>query len=218
MHKKLLLIAFALVCGQWSAAQEIPFFEGTLTYKVSLAGPQAEVIMQNEPNTQMQMHIKGGNYITLLKGGRYPKTFMFLADSNREYSVNFSEKIAYQYSAFTDRIRREKSRPTAVNTGKTALVNGVECQVYMAKTEDTQFLYFVNDGYRVNTSLFPPKIRARPFFLVPGLEGRIPLKVIKKQRGLTVTQEVEKIDRQEFDPEQFMIPPDFEVRKRDYRQ
>ncbi|MEM7180843.1 MAG: AAA family ATPase, partial [Spirochaetota bacterium] len=160
----------------------------------------SKILMQNEPNTKLTIHIRGGDYISLLKGGRYPKTFMFVADSNREYSINLARKMAFRYSPYSDRSKKEKTRPLAKKTGKTGLVNGIECEIYSVRTEDTQFMYYVHDDYKIDPGSFPKKIRARPFFLVPGLEGKIPLKVVKRQKQLTVTQEVKNIKAQAFNP------------------
>ncbi len=216
MNKYLILLIILLtVSGVYG--QEEPYFEGTISYEVELKGPQAPIIQENEPNTQMQMHIKGASYITVLKGGRYPKTFIFVADSNREYSVNYESKMAYRFSAYSDRVKEQKARPKAVATGQLAMVNEIECEVFKVKTEDSYFLYFVNEAYRVNLALYPEKIRARPFFLIDGLEGRIPLKVIKKQRGLTVTQLAKTIKPKIFDEAQFKIPSNFTVKNRDLR-
>lgn len=215
----ILLVSFCFVASQLLGQEEIApsFFEGSFTYQVKFNGQQAEMLKQNEPNTNMTIHIREGDYITLLKGGRYPKTFMFLADSNREYSIDFSRKLAFRYSRYSDRIRKEKSRPNASPTGQKGTVYNLECDIYKVRTEDTQFLYFVHDDYRVDVSDYPRKLRARPFFLVPGLEGRIPLKVVKKQKALTVIQEVKKITPTTFNPKQFLIPPAFIVKNRDYR-
>lgn len=205
-------------CMLVSFGQDTPSFEGTITYEVELKGPQANIILQNEPNTQMEMHFKDAGYITNLKGGRYPKSFIFVADSNWEYSVDFSARTAYRYSPYTDRMREKKqAEPKVIKTDKTAEVLDVTCQVYKAKVGETYFLYYVNDQYRVDLDAFPEKIRARPFFLIEGLQGRIPLKVVKRQQGLTVVQTASSIKVREFSPEQFEIPPGFTVEKRDYR-
>lgn len=221
MNKLLFLIFFGGVFCQVTYAQDHPYFEGTVSYKVDLKGAQAEILKENQPNTQLVMHIKDGSYISMLKGGENPKTFIFVADSNWEYSVNFSAKVVYKHSRYTDRlkeqIREKKARPKVAATGQVGIVNGIECDIYRVKVDQTYFTYYVSDEYRINPELFPKNIRARPFFLVKGLDGKIPLKVEKKQKGLTVTQTVTKITPQNFSPKQFLIPEDFKFKMRDYR-
>lgn len=192
------------------------YFEGTLQFSVELEGAEAEALKVNEPNTQLTMHLKGGDYIVQLMGGRYPKTFVFLSDSNYEYTFNPSEAKAYRYSIYAD-LNKEKTEARAIATGKTAEVAGVFCQEYQMKTTDAVFLYYVNDAYRVNVSLFPAKPNTKASFLVPGLEGRIPLKTIIRRTGLVSTNTVIKITQRPLKKEQFMIPTGFEVKNRDYR-
>ena len=195
------------------------FFEGTISYKVSFSGSESPFIEANKPNTQLDMHLKGANYIITLKGGQYPKTFLFIADSNREYLVEASKGTAYKFSKFSDRIYHEEldEEPIAKGIGKKSEVNGVLCDIYLMKLPDTHFAYYVNDDYQVDLSAFPDNCNSNASFLVNGLEGRIPLKTIKKQKGLTVTTTFEKIKAQDFDPKQFKIPSSFKVLNRDYR-
>ena len=214
------LVCFGLLAIQasWIPVSE-DFFEGTISYDVAFSGSESPFIEANQPNTHLDMHLKGANYIITLKGGQYPKTFLFIADSNREYLVEASKGTAYKFSKFSDRIYHEEldEEPKAKGIGKKAEVNGILCDIYLLKLPDTHFAYYVNDDYRVDLSAFPDNCNSNASFLVNGLEGRIPLKTIKKQKGLTVTTTYEKIKEQEFDPKQFRIPSSFKVLNRDYR-
>ncbi|MDX2283329.1 MAG: hypothetical protein NW241_04170 [Bacteroidia bacterium] len=210
------LLLAALLAARLAPAQA--FFEGTLLFEVRMEGPQAALIQENEPNTGMTMHLRGGDYIVNLTGGRYPKTFLFIADSNYEYSVDAQNRAAYRYSAYGDITREAEPIPVkAQPTGKTDSVAGVLCKEYLVKTGDATFLYYVSDQYRADLSRFPDSPRTKAGFLAPGLEGRIPLKTIKRQPGLTVTTTVKKITPATFKPEQFRVPSSFTVKKRDYR-
>ncbi|MEM6630521.1 MAG: hypothetical protein AAF694_12660 [Bacteroidota bacterium] len=216
----ILLVCFGILAIQ---ASRLPvpstFFEGTISYDVSFSGPESRFIEANEPNTKLDMHLKGANYIINLKGGQYPKTFLFIADSNREYLVEATKGRAYKFSKFSDRIYHEEldEEPKARGIGKKSAVNGIMCDVYLMKLPDTHFAYYVNDDYRVDLSAFPENCNSNASFLVNGLEGRIPLKTIKKQKGLTVTTTYDKIKTQSFDNKQFQIPSSFKVLNRDYR-
>lgn len=211
-------IILPLAFAQALQAQEQSgsFFEGTLTFSVELSGPQAQALEENKPNNKMVMHIKGGDYIIQLMGGQYPKTFMYISDSNREYVVDASNQVAYRYSPYADRIREDAPiqwKPS----GKSATIQGEPCEIILARTPDTYFYYYVSDQYRVDLAAFPDSAQTKASFLIPGLEGRIPLKTIKKQQGLTVTTTLVAAKPQRFNPKQFLIPPSFAVRNRDYR-
>ncbi len=227
MHNFQILHIFFVLCyffmglpfGKGQVASEAQqYFEGTISYEVQLTGADADFIKANEPNTKMDLHLKKGNYIVNLMGGKYPKTFLFIADSNREYLVDASKQSAYRHSTYSDRINeQQEENPVAKPTGKQVKVNGVLCDIYLLKQLDTYFAYYVNDEYRVDESYFPDSSNSNASFLVKGLEGRIPLKTIKKQQRLTVTTTCTAIKPREFDPREFMIPPDFRIFNRDYR-
>jgi hypothetical protein len=193
-------------------------FSGTVAYTVEMKGPIAEQIGLNEPNNKIEMHIHQGDYIVNLTGGRYPKTYLYINKMDREYSVDASQKVAFKFSAHEDINREtEKEKPVARAIDKQEEVNGYLCEVYGIKKDGATIFFFVNENFRVDTTLFDDKVQAKPNFLVPGLGGLIPLKTIKKQQGLTVTTTCKMIKEREFDPSQFTIPEDFEIRNRDYR-
>lgn len=220
MLRYIFLLAYLAFAGIGQlAAQEppVPYFEGSLQFLIELKGSNSGMILENEPPNKMLMHIKGGDYIIQLHGGKYPKTAMFVADSNYEYTVDMASKFAYRYSPYYDRVSSNRKPPVAKATGKTQEIKGLLCEEYKMKRDSTIFTYYVHDDYRVNTTLFPQKPRAKASFLIKGLDGRIPLKTIKQQKGLIVTTLLAKATRREFDKSQFMIPPGFKVKKRDYR-
>lgn len=214
-----ILIFLVFTIGSFLIAQngEIPFFEGTLTYQVKFNGASADAIRMNEPNNELELHIKDGSYIVNLKGGRYPKTFLYLNDRDVEVSINMQEKKAYKYSPHTDLNRENKEVPVAEFADKTAEVFGTTCDVYRMKKDNAYFLFYVSDDYRVDLKFYEDKKRAKPFFLVKGLEGRIPLKIVKKTKDLTVVTLIQNINLREFDKEQFELPKGFEISNRDYR-
>lgn len=219
MYKNLLLIVTMLLSGGLSAQE---YFEGTMTFSVDFQGELAEMLRQNEPNTKLVMHLKDGDYIVLLQEGRYPKTFLFVADSNYEYSVDQNNRIAYRYSLHNDMNMETHQLERDVDleaqpTGETAEVNGTTCDVYRLRKPDAVFFYYVSQEYQVDRDKYPDPCRSKAAFLVPGLNGRIPLKTVKKTEGLTVTTTLTGVTKREFNPGQFRIPQGFAVKKRDYR-
>ncbi|MEZ4775724.1 MAG: hypothetical protein R3D00_21270 [Bacteroidia bacterium] len=197
---------------------EKKFFEGSIQFDVQMKGPMAEEIKKNEPNTQLLMHLKDGNYIVQLSGGQYPKTFIFISDSNYEYSMDMVNQRAFRFSSFSD-LNKPEPQETAVAkaTGNQQEVNGILCDEYKLRKDNALFTYYVNESYVINACLYPAHTRAKASFLAAGLNGKIPLKTIKQESGITVVTTATKISPKEFDAEQFRIPSSFEVKNRDYR-
>lgn len=216
-----IIFAIGLLIGAelYAQSEDQPYFEGSLTFKVEFSGNQANMLKQNEPNEEVIMFIKEADYIVQLRGGKYPKTFIFIADSNHEYSVNFTEKLAFKYSKYTDRtlLEKNKEKPSAKPTGKQKEINGILCDEYRMATPKTIFYYYVNDAYRVDLSTYPKRPRTKASWLADGLEGRIPLETLKKQKNLVVKTTLVNLKAREFDSAQFQIPPGFKVKGRDYR-
>lgn len=220
MKYRTLFLSFFLLGSSALLAQD--FFEGSIHFKVKMSGEEAEMLELNKPNNEMNMHLRGGNYIVQLYGGEYPKQFMFVADSNFEYSIDMTNQRAYRFSPHSDINRSthqtEKAKTyIAMPTGKTETIQGFECEEFKMVKEGVVFFYYVNDEIKVDLDAYPDPCRAKAAFLVDGLDGRIPLKTIRKTKQITVVTIADKVQRREFDDTQFMIPADFEVKMRDYR-
>ncbi|WNJ17273.1 hypothetical protein [Pontibacter sp. G13] len=211
-----LLLTVMLSAGWFAQLVAQDFFEGTISFEVKMEGAKSDLLKQNEPNTKLTMHFKGGDYIVLLAGGRYPKTFLYRSEENIQYSVDLANRMAFKFSSHND-MNAQKERVAVKPTGKQQEVAGVLCDEYYMKKGESEFYFYASPDYTVDTSLYPEKPQTKATFLIKGLEGRIPLKTVKKEAGLTVTTLAKKVGRAEFDPAQFMIPPDFEIKKRDYR-
>ncbi len=199
-----------------------PYFEGTMNFSVEFEGEMAQMLSDNEPNEQIIMHIKNGDYIVQLRGGRYPKTFLFIADSNYEYSIDQANNRAFRYGVHHDlnmethELEQQYSLK-AQPTGETAEVKGRECEIYRFRKPDAVFFYYVSDDYRVDMNQYPSPSRSKAAFLIEGLDGRIPLKTVRKEADLTVITTLTSINERAFNEAQFRIPADFTVKKRDYR-
>lgn len=213
-----------LACTAFGQGATKTFFEGTLDYKVEIEGQAKEALMENQPNNLMMMHLKDGNYIVNLAGGMYPKTFMYVADSNFEYSMDMKNKRAFKVSAY-NHYKPMWTRPAAQATGKTEAIKvkvgkveeSVMCEVFEVKTDTSYTKIWASDRFVANTALYEGKTRAQANFLLPGLDGKIPLKSIKKEKDITQTIYITKITPQQFKREQFTIPKDFEIQRRDRR-
>lgn len=218
----LLFLGLATSFSSRAHAQETPFFMGSIWYEVEFTGPMAKDLEVNEPNTKALIHVKDNNYIVQLSGGRYPKTFMFVADSNYEYSMDTRNRIAYRYSLYADLNKQKgakqvETKPTAQPTGKTVMVKNMSCDEYRLPIKDGYMLIYVDDAYRVDIAHYPKRPRSKANWLIPGLEGRIPLQTIKVLENIRIRQTYTKIQAREMKDSQFRIPPSFTVSGRDRR-
>lgn len=193
-------------------------FEGSLSYAIRLTGKQAQEFLVNEPATKMDVHIKADNFIINLSGGRIPRTFLFVGDSNHTYIVDAANRRAFLRTYYIP--DSNAVVPTAKPTGNTKMINGTECQEYkVVKPKRKEIiLYYVNDQYRVDPHLFEDKDEAKADFLTKGLDGRIPFMKIIKTPGLTTELELKLIKSRDLDIENFRIPHGFKIKKRDPRK
>ncbi len=206
----------------WAGAQPVEgaFFTGVAKYKIQFKGNDeiASFIEANEPNDQLTLMVGEGDYIVKLDGGEYPKTFMFIADSNREYSIDMAGQRAFRHSAHSDLIRdTNQVEPVAKPTGRSKPVGEYTCQEYRLQTDDAVFFYYVTDEFRVNLDAFPEEPRSKAMFLAKGLEGRLPLRTVKRTKQLAVETSLESIQPRVFQEGAFSIPDHFTVKGRDVR-
>lgn len=230
MNKQVFSIFFlffsfiSMAWGQTPPPAAPAFFEGSLEYKVGIEGEAKDMILENQPNNLMTLHLKDGNYMVSLDGGMYPKTFMFLADSSYEYSIDMKNKRAFRVSTF-NHYKPMWMRPPATATAKSDKIKVkvgkaeqvIDCQIFEVKTDSSYTQLWVSDKYVANTSFYKDQKRAQANFLIQGLEGKIPLKIVKKEKGLITTITISIISPRKFDPKQFTIPDDFSILRRDRR-
>lgn len=204
-----LLFGFLLHAQQDAAAS----FEGTVVYNIRVSGKQAQAYMVNEPPKQMTMHVKENNFIVKLSGGRIPRTFLFIADSNHTYIVDFANSRYFQRTYYND---TSNVKPVAVPTGETKKIKGRDCMEYVSKRTDRKenTYYYVHDDFRVDTTLFDTLDGAKADFLIQGLAGRIPLMKVIKTPGLETSVELAVIKHEKFPIEAFAIPEGFSGKKK----
>ena len=159
------------------------------------------------------MHIKDNNFIVKLSGGRIARTFLYIADSNHTYVVDFPNSRYFKRTYYND---TSTVVPVAVATGETKMVQNRECQEYVVKRTDRKenTYYYVHDDFRINTALFDTLDKAKADFLVEGLEGRIPLMKVIKTPSMETSVALAKIQREEFPGEAFTIPEGFSNKKK----
>ena len=191
------------------------FFEGSLSYSISLDGKIAEDLNSNKPAQKMDMHIKGGDFIVQLYEARIPKTFLFISDSNHTYVVDAANQTYFLRDYYYD---PDTVVPTAQIVKDTAHIMGHICRIYRVEKKGMVTYYYAPDDLRVDTRLYKGKDEAKANFLIEGLEGRIPLKTVIKKPGFETTILVTSIKPKVLAPNNFRIPGSFERKIRDRRK
>lgn len=210
------ILFISLVISALNSSAQVKNFEGTIKYNVEISGPDAHILEQNKPCTKMDMHFKDNNFIIHTYEGQFPVTRMYIADSSELYIVDALNEVAYRRDKLEDTSKVIKP-PKAVFTGDSALVNNLTCAIYRVQKKDEYIFYYVHSDYRIDPALFEGKKDAQVNFLTIGLDGRIPLKTVRKTPNLTVTTTYTAIIPRKFEMGQFRIPKGFPVKPRDNR-
>jgi hypothetical protein len=189
-------------------------FEGSVRYTIRFSGKGAAEFGELKPANRMDMHIRKDDFIIHLFGGQKPKTFLYIGDSNHTYIIDAVNLRAFRKDYYVD---TTTTIPVAVPTGTTEMVKNYECKVFKVDRPERITYYYVNDDFRVNTDYFKDQDEAKANFLTEGLGGRIPLKTIIKEPGLTTEIELVSIEKKTLDKENFLIPSNFKLKGRDPR-
>jgi hypothetical protein len=211
-----LLVLLVLGIGFGATTQAQGSFEGSVSYAIRVTGKDAQVFLENEPPKKLDLHIKEDNYIINLSGGRIARTMLYIGDSNDTYIIDAANRRAFKETYYVDTV---KTVPIAVATGKLVDIKGIACKEFMVDKPKTQekIFYYVNDLYRVDLALYVGKTEAKADFMTKGLEGRIPLRKVIKTPSLTTELDLMSIKKAVHDPENFLVPKGFKLKKRDPR-
>lgn len=197
-------------------AQKAKSFEGTIKYSVEITGPESDILLNNKPCTKMDMHFKDNNFIIHMYEGQLPMTRMYIADSSELYILDMNNEVAYRRDR-RESLNTEIKPPKAIPTGDSAFVLNIKCAEYRVQKKGEYIFYYVTDLYRIDPALFAGKKDAQVNFLTLGLDGRIPLKTVRKSSTLTVTTKADQVIPRKLEVEQFRIPPQFLIKPRDNR-
>ena len=214
---------------------EIKYFEGAIHYKFSVSGKDAGSIYENNSIDLMTLFVKDGDYIVQLYGVPKAKepfdpehnpridmtqifatTRLYIADSDRTFIVD-AKNERYFLNDPVD-VQQDTTIPVAVSNGDSVKILGIWCYGYKYVKKKETVIMYINPQYRVNTSFFKDKKNARINFLTKGLNGCIPLKIIRKNGDRTIENHATKIIPQKFSTEQFRIPRKFKRYHRDSRR
>lgn len=211
--KTILIIFFTIVSLPGVYSQN---FEGTIKYSIEVEGPEANSFLANKPCTRMDMHFKDNNFIIHTYEGQFPVTRLYIADSSEMYILDMRNEVAYRRGKL-DGQNQEITPPKAIPTGDSAMVMNIKCAEYKLIRNKEFVFYYVSDLYKIDPKLFAGKKDAQVNFLTKGLDGRIPLKTVRKTSAFTVTTKVENIYPRKLEVSQFRIPENYKIKPRDNR-
>ncbi|GIV25316.1 MAG: hypothetical protein KatS3mg026_1008 [Bacteroidia bacterium] len=189
-------------------------FEGAILYKVRVKGPAAETLQENSPPTEMHLYITGNRFLINETGGAFPVSRLYEPDSDWVYVLDPPNKRVFKYEKY----RKKAKNYPATYAGDSLQILGTWCYAFTVKKPNEEITYYVSPKYRVDVSLFSGKKRAQAFFLNEGLYGAIPLKMIRKQKDLTIEVTAYSIKPLRLDPESLKIPKNYRVEGYDYRR
>ncbi len=203
------------------ASDNVKYFEGLIKYNIDITGikgipsRESQAFLEKKPCRNMDIFYKDGDFVINLYNGEFPTTRLFIADSNRTYTLDMPNQRVFRFEQYET---ESKTPPTAVPTGNKLVVAGIECQEYKVEKPNRTILYYVSDKYRLNTTFFKGKTNAQAAFLTKGLDGRIPLKTIQKTNQLQITTTAVKIEPRKLQKEQFRIPNGWKLSGLDLRR
>ncbi len=217
MKRSIWLFCFPiLLWAQGGAYKPFQYFEGSIVYDVYYYGKDQTFFDNNEVPRKVTFHIKDGNYIVHLWEARFPTTRLYIADSDKTYILDLKNHRAFTKEKVKPVRPKKPAKPII---GDTLVILGVLTQAYKVEKENgEEITYYVSDLYRVNLAFFEGKRNATAHFLTPGLEGRIPLKIIRKHNGNTIEITAIQIKPRKFNPKQFTLPPGIKILGYDFRR
>ena len=214
MRKILLLVAIfnvTLAQGTYTVGK---YFEGSILYTIKYYGAMEEFWRNNQVPTSMLLHIKDGDYIIHLFNTKFPTTYLYISDSDKTYILDLKNNRAFTKS----KVKIDPEPPTAVPMDDTLTILGYKCRAYKVEKKDETIIYYVSDAIRVNLEYFQGKKNAKAFFLTKGLDGRIPLKMIRKFYDSTVISTATKVTWRKYKTSQFRLPPGIKILGYDFRR
>ena len=190
------------------------YFEGSILYSVQYSGVMEEFWRNNKVPTSVLIHIKDGDYIVHLFNTKFPTTYLYINDSDKTYILDLKNDRAFTKS----KVKIEPEPPIAEPINDTTTILGYKCKAYKVVKKDETIIYYVSDEIRVNLEYFKGKKNAKAFFLTRGLDGRIPLKMIRKFYDSTVISTATKITWKKYKSTQFRLPPGIKILGYDFRR
>lgn len=214
------LLATGIVFGQHDGTAfskpDVPEFEGTINYSIAITGKNAKGFAADEPIQKMDQHYRKGDFIIQLYEGSFPTSILYILDSNKVYYIDAANKRyflkdKYQYT-------KKDTIPIAVKKPEEQIILGHKCSTWEVTKGSETTTYYVSDKIYVDISHFKKKPRTKAIFLIKGLDGRIPLKTIRKTPDLTITTTATRLLPKALDIQNFRIPKDFKRHIRDWRR
>lgn len=216
------VIIFLSLAANFSFLHAQKGFEGTIEYKWTVSGDNAEMMQAYMPQS-MSIYMKGDNVRTELKGGMSAMfgNVIYKGSTDKSYMLvnNGKEKIAYEMvNSDTSATMNEKLKVEDMNQTETIL--GYTCKKYRVDTGGGMAIYSVTDEITVNQDYVNAKKKSQQQgamkMYIEGIKG-FPLKITMSQNqgGMSINMEMAAINVDKSSPasDLFEIPKDYTVKK-----
>lgn len=225
----ILLLSVFCAQAQDNTLQAGKDFEGSIFFNVNVSGPMAHKVKEISSIERMVWHMKGASYIIITIPKQKPQpqrnqptttteentTRMYIADSNELYTLDLRNRRAFLREHAPEKVG---TIPTATPISDSVEVAGFMCYGYQVQKKNQTVTYYVCPQFRINPALFKDKNESRIAYVTKGLDGYIPLKIIKASKNLTTTITATQVQQRELDDREFRIPPGFKIEPFDYRR
>ncbi len=195
----LIFLIFLTTLGQCINNNLDDFFEGKISYKVSITDETGNSINSKEIGDELYYYIKDGKYINKTNGTPEFKEIYDGRDTIYSYlDSKLVEKRSIKNNLEGEVI--ELHREANVDT-----ILGYGCDKLTITNSKFSFEYYYNRSLRLDHNAF--KNHHDNHLNVPYKETKsLPLKVIVYQSDLTLEYIAYKVERKELDNEIFVIP------------
>jgi hypothetical protein len=226
--------SYSIANAQDGVISDLNYFEGAIHYSFSVNGSIGADLQELNNINLMTWFIKDGDYIVQLYATpkapepfdpenpritinqTFPTTRLYIADSDRTFIIDTRNERYFLTDGYTG--YNDTTIPVAVSNKDSVKILGMWCYGYKYNYKGETVWVYINPKYRVNTSYFQGKKQAKANFLVKGLNGCIPLKIVRKNADRTIENHATKIIPSKFSVDQFRIPPNYKRFSRDYRR
>lgn len=197
-------------------------FEGTIEYKWTLSGENAEMAQAFMPES-MKIYMKDDNVRTELKGGMAAMfgNIIYNGSTDKSYMLvnNGKEKVAYEMDN-SDTSAAMNEKPKVEDMNQTEVIFGYTCKKYRVDTGSGIAIYSVTDEITVNQDYVNAKKKSQQQgamkMYIEGVKG-FPLKITMSQNqgGMSITMEMTAVNIDKSSPasDLFEIPKDYTIKK-----
>lgn len=218
MVKFLKIFLCIILISQFAKAQTP--FEGEIVFEITYSGETetGEIAerMTNFLPTGYLYKMKGTNMLFKMEGGMMAFMLgevLILGGEGKGYLLKPDEKLAYEFKSEQS---GEVVKPTVTATGETEDIFGYPCKIYKVESVDgatgkkMEMRCWVTESISIGLGSAAQNGRAGNL-MIDGVNGFI-LKTTANMMGMTMTNEVKRIEAKPLSASLFEVPYNFEIK------